>query len=446
MFNDDIKLTQGLVETTYAERPEETEKDYVTTDKNENKLNNAIISLDKANSQIVLNTNAISKNTNDINEANASIELNSKAINTANSQIILKANAQGKIVQVKLESDASAGSTFTIDADQIDLNATDILNLLSGNTINLTSKNITISSTNFKVDKNGNIKASNAELSGKITSNSGEIGGFTLGSTQFKSSLSMNHTYTSSDLNKVSMAINGTYTPTDEEMEYLDVDGNGTLTVLDLAIINNLISDNTYLNGTYELNTNKSNKALRVYDKNGNVGASISVKGGYFKSLGSDDGRFQSLRVVDGNDPTLYNKVVVHDGNINKLSYQPSYMVVNTSFGDKGITWWDSDKKLKNNIKNSEVKALDVISKIKHREYDRNDREEHSYNGYIAQELQEINNQFVFEVKQQDGTEILNINQPALIPYITKAIQEQQSQIEKLKEEIEKLKEMIKNG
>lgn len=147
MFNDDIKLTQGLVETTYAERPEETEKDYVTTDKDKNKLNNALISIDKANAEIKLNTNAI---------------------NTANSKIVLKANAQGKIVQVKLESDASAGSTFTIDADQIDLNATDVLNILSGNTINLTSKNIAIDSTNFKVDKDGNMTANAGTFGGTV--------------------------------------------------------------------------------------------------------------------------------------------------------------------------------------------------------------------------------------------------------------------------------------
>lgn len=57
MFNDDIKLTQGLVETVYAEQPEEVEKDYKTTDKNTNKLNNAIISLDKANAEIQLKVN-----------------------------------------------------------------------------------------------------------------------------------------------------------------------------------------------------------------------------------------------------------------------------------------------------------------------------------------------------------------------------------------------------
>lgn len=133
MLNDDIKLTQGLVETTFVEKPEETKSDYITTDKEKNKLNNALIKVDKANAEIVL-----------------------------------KANAQGKIVQVKLGANASTGSTFTIDADQIDLTANDILNLIAGNTINLTAKNIAIDSTNFKVDKDGNMTAKSGTFEGTV--------------------------------------------------------------------------------------------------------------------------------------------------------------------------------------------------------------------------------------------------------------------------------------
>nr|DAF88309.1 MAG TPA: hypothetical protein [Siphoviridae sp. ctt8434] len=86
MFNDDIKLTQGLVETTFAEKPEEEKKDYKTTDKDKNKLNNAVISLDKANAQI-----------------------------------ILKVDSDGKIVQVRLDGNADDGSVFNVKADNIKL-------------------------------------------------------------------------------------------------------------------------------------------------------------------------------------------------------------------------------------------------------------------------------------------------------------------------------------
>lgn len=60
----------------------------------------------------------------------------------------------------------------SINANKIDLTANNIFNIISGNELNLTSKNIAIKSTNFNVDKNGNLTASNGRFSGAITSSS----------------------------------------------------------------------------------------------------------------------------------------------------------------------------------------------------------------------------------------------------------------------------------
>lgn len=49
--------------------------------------------------------------------------------------------------------------------------------LLSGKEINLTADNTIISSTNFSVDKNGNLNCTNANISGKIKSNNAYITG-----------------------------------------------------------------------------------------------------------------------------------------------------------------------------------------------------------------------------------------------------------------------------
>lgn len=51
---------------------------------------------------------------------------------------------------------------------------------LVGKEIDLTSDNITINSTNFTVDKDGNITAKNADIEGKITASTGEVGGWTI--------------------------------------------------------------------------------------------------------------------------------------------------------------------------------------------------------------------------------------------------------------------------
>lgn len=84
------------------------------------------------------------------------------------SQIVLKVDSNGKIVKATLMADPKDGTAFTIGADNINLTANDIINLLANNTINLTSKNIVIDSTNFKVDKDGNMSAKNGTFTGII--------------------------------------------------------------------------------------------------------------------------------------------------------------------------------------------------------------------------------------------------------------------------------------
>lgn len=55
---------------------------------------------------------------------------------------------------------------ITINADKIGISANDVLNILAGNTIDLTSKSIVIDSDNFKVDAEGNAIMYNATITG----------------------------------------------------------------------------------------------------------------------------------------------------------------------------------------------------------------------------------------------------------------------------------------
>ena len=57
----------------------------------------------------------------------------------------------------------------------------------SANDINITGDRIAIDSTNFKLSKNGDIEATNANLSGTITSTNGKIGNWDIGQTYLKS-------------------------------------------------------------------------------------------------------------------------------------------------------------------------------------------------------------------------------------------------------------------
>ena len=80
-----------------------------------------------------------------------------------------------------------SSEAVTINANKLGLTANNIFNIISGNELNLTSKNIAIKSTNFNVDKNGNMTCKNANVTGTINSSSGKIGAFKIGSSSLTS-------------------------------------------------------------------------------------------------------------------------------------------------------------------------------------------------------------------------------------------------------------------
>lgn len=102
-----------------------------------------------------------------------------------------------------------------------------------------------------------------------------------------------------------------------------------------------------------------------------------------------------------------------------------------------------SDKKLKKNISKANIKAIDKIKQIKHKQFDWKQSNQHQEIGYIAQEMKKIDNTFVHhqKLKCEDGTEKEDwqINLLSVLATATKAIQEQQEQIEELQKRIDKL-------
>ena len=81
-------------------------------------------------------------------------------------EIVLKVDANGRIVEVSLTGDPKDGTVFTVDADNISLTASNIIDIIANNSINLTSKNISIESTNFSVDEDGNLNCNNGNITG----------------------------------------------------------------------------------------------------------------------------------------------------------------------------------------------------------------------------------------------------------------------------------------
>lgn len=104
-----------------------------------------------------------------------------------------------------------------------------------------------------------------------------------------------------------------------------------------------------------------------------------------------------------------------------------------------------SDRRIKDNIKDSTKNAIDLIMKIKHRQYDKKTDDRHYDIGYIAQELEEVEPNFVIKrEKTETFEERYYINELPIIATLTKAIQEQQEQTNELQEKIKEMEGKIK--
>ena len=104
----------------------------------------------------------------------------------------------------------------------------------------------------------------------------------------------------------------------------------------------------------------------------------------------------------------------------------------------------ESDKRIKNNILNSEIQALELIKQIHHVSFDwdkeKAKKEGHIDCGYIAQELIKIDPNFVIYNKQFDTYQI---NTLYVLSTTTKAVQELSEENAKLKEKIDNLEKRL---
>lgn len=84
---------------------------------------------------------------------------------TSNS-IVLKVDASGRIVEVGLSVSPEEGSEFRVQADNISMTAEEAINFVAGGNLNLTGKNIIITSDNFNVNSKGEVEASALTITG----------------------------------------------------------------------------------------------------------------------------------------------------------------------------------------------------------------------------------------------------------------------------------------
>lgn len=153
----------------------------------------------------------------------------------------------------------------------------------------------------------------------------------------------------------------------------------------------------------------------------------------------------KALKCLNGvywnTNPCVYGK----DNTVSWLhNVNGSYMEVLTSTGLYGVNWFSSDARLKKDIEATTVTALDYINQIDHKQFDwKQEGREGVRCGYIAQQLEEIDLDVTFKIKQPEGSEIdelYQIDSTRLMPYLTKAIQELSAQVKDLQNQIDILK------
>lgn len=218
-------------------------------------------------------------------------------------------------------------SESKISADMITLTATDVLNILANNEINMTTNNLTFKSINFSVDKNGNVIAK-----------SGEIGGFKLEQNKFSTTINGLYDYNIYDASNVIGIVQGLISNTSITHSLYDLDGSGSIDSFDaldiVNIINNKKTNTKQISGTFQLDT-KNPKNFISIKSGANLAVSIGVGGINTHMLSTQNivcGTSTDINSFDG--VTINGSTgIVHAKNFNNTSLESIKKNI-TKFGD----------------------------------------------------------------------------------------------------------------
>ena len=348
------------------------------------------------NSAINVKANQIMSSVSETYETKANANTNySQFTQTANSISTTVANNNTKAnIIAKINDNTSSAK---IDADVIELTANDILNLIAGNTINLSSKNIIISSDTTKITGSGQ----------KFYYNGTEIGN--IGTNNYSGN-------------------------TNQRGLVFDLNPNGSY----MTWAKQDTSDSSYLMKLYYCVANSCGKS----DEGIYLGTNLYAAGNriYGKRFYLDNGMYVVDSSYSGSGEKIFkisdngSDVAIFSNGQNKL-FEDLYI--------KGykVQTSESDGRLKHDIQSSEINAVDRIMQMKHRMFKWNKDNKEELIGYIAQELEDIDSNYVIKNPQYDekGEVIDYLYQVNILPILstcTKAIQE-------LKEENDKYKNLI---
>lgn len=118
------------------------------------------------------------------------------------------------------------------------------------------------------------------------------------------------------------------------------------------------------------------------------------------------------------------------------LGEKRGYITCNLKNGDiftiEGYSYSTSDERLKENIQETKLNALERIKQLNHVEFDWKLTKEHEEIGYIAQELEKIDKNYVVKIPNPQNDDVkYTVRELAILATATKAIQELNERVEK---------------
>lgn len=418
-------------------------------------------------------------------------ELSTQMQQTAKSIALSVSDQKGSATISISITDAKTGKPTTVskqidlDADTINLSASDIINMIAGGTINLTAGRIAITSDNFSVDKNGHVVMKSAEITGYATEDGlengtlhvngncvvdgtidgekvtvinvkaksvdaeditgetfsgkkikaceieadtrGIIGGWNIGSDALNTSV-----------NKRVQWVGGS-TPRDVNFAYgmysvpqISYGSNLAIASIIEAVAQNYSS---FKIGLTQYGLGIISERVDHYVNNtffrGNVAVNGKVSADSFGDVISTGKVYANGHDLDISD----GQVVIACPERGKLRFaqigdSTIYQVTGTVL---------SDTRLKENITDSEVDALSVIEQIRPIQFDWKADGTHVDLGFSANQLEEVVPQAVHEVEQPEENEFDSLKQidtSALTIYLVKAIQELSAKNKRLEQQI----------
>lgn len=213
--------------------------------------------------------------------------------------------------------------------------------------------------------------------------------------------------------------------------------------------------------------------ALKLMDTENNtwIGQIFKDEGNYGFSIKADDftilnsvGKTPSLSMYENEAGSktldLFENYVVagNIANMNNLKYMSgsTWEASGDKYGMLYCTLRDgqeftitsysavSDERLKENIKSTKLNALERIKKINHIQFDWKNTKEHEEIGYIAQELEKIDKNYVFKIPNPKNDDMkYTVRELAILATTTKAVQELNEKVEKQEKIINKLLEKL---